>query len=70
LPAVTDFISAPFYDLFHEDWYVPKVGIADTSSARGTPVASGGPAHLHGPITVSSAARQAGRANLICYGTK
>jgi hypothetical protein len=26
LPAVTGFISAPFYDLFHEDWYVPKIG--------------------------------------------
>ena len=26
LPTVTDFISAPFYDLFHQDWYVPKIG--------------------------------------------
>ena len=23
---MTDFISAPFYDLFHQDWYVPKIG--------------------------------------------
>jgi len=23
---MTDFVSAPFYDLFHEDWYVPKIG--------------------------------------------
>jgi len=22
---VTDFVSAPFYDLFHESWYVPKL---------------------------------------------
>jgi len=22
---VTDFVSAPFYDLFHESWYVPKI---------------------------------------------
>jgi len=22
---VTDFVSAPFYDLFHESWYVPEI---------------------------------------------
>ena len=22
---MTDFVSAPFYDLFHESWYVPKL---------------------------------------------
>ena len=22
---MTDFVSAPFYDLFHENWYVPKI---------------------------------------------
>jgi 16S rRNA A1518/A1519 N6-dimethyltransferase RsmA/KsgA/DIM1 with predicted DNA glycosylase/AP lyase activity len=22
---VTDFVSAPFYDLFHESWYIPKI---------------------------------------------
>jgi SAM-dependent methyltransferase len=34
LPAVTDFISTPFYDLFHENWYVPKIG-RDLSSLLG-----------------------------------
>jgi len=22
---MTDFVSAPFYDLFHESWYLPKI---------------------------------------------
>ena len=54
---MTDFISAPFYDLFHQDWYMPKTG------RNLSPLLAGVRRSITYTvlITVSSAARQAGQ---------